>query len=146
MFNKFKHQKVDPNVSDDIVSGNRDLVRLASIGNKYADYQNDQPKPTIISDGAIFDGNLQLDGILHLDGKFKGILKANKVTIGKNGVFDGKLETTSLNVLGQLNGDVVCKELVLSTDSNVSGKIIYAAIRVQPGASVSGKLICKIKP
>jgi cytoskeletal protein CcmA (bactofilin family) len=146
MFNKFKNKKTDHDVTNDIVYYNENVGVPPVNEDQPSDNLLAQQKPTLISEGAVFDGNLQLDGILHLDGKFKGIIKANKVTIGRNGIFDGKLETEILNVLGKLKGDVICRELQLSNDSKVSGNIVYSSIRVHPGASISGELICKSKP
>lgn len=102
-------------------------------------------KPSIISEGAVFDGNLTFNGALHLDGKYTGNIKADKITIGKNGSFNGKFEADAVIVFGELKGEVVCKDLTLNSGSNVSGNISYFSIKVQPGSTVYGELICTQK-
>jgi cytoskeletal protein CcmA (bactofilin family) len=99
-------------------------------------------KPSIISEGAVLEGSFIVKGILHLDGEFKGTLKAEKVTIGRAGVFNGKLEADILVVMGDLKGEVKCNELVLNAYSTISAKITYDSIKMQPGSSFSGELIC----
>ena len=102
-------------------------------------------RPSIISAGAVLDGNFTFNGILHLDGQFKGNLKADKITIGKSGVFNGKLNADVVVVMGNLKGEVKCRELALNTYSNVSAKISYDSIKIQPGSSIAGELICTHK-
>lgn len=102
-------------------------------------------KPTIISEGAAFEGNLVFKGALHLDGKFKGNIKADKITIGKNGSFSGKFEADVVIVFGELEGEVVCRDLTLNSGSSFNGNAVYELIKIQPGSSVIGELICKLK-
>lgn len=147
MFNKLKQTKVNQNTPQE-----QDYVEPASkksassavnaVVNPIADAAL---KPSIISEGAVFDGNLTFNGVLHLDGKYTGNIKADKITIGKNGSFNGKFEADAVIVFGELKGEVVCRDLTLNAGSNVSGNISYFSIKVQPGSTVSGELICTQK-
>ena len=99
-------------------------------------------RPTIISEGSSLDGNLTFDGLVHLDGKFKGNLKADKVVVGKNGVFSGNLVANSVNISGAIKGDVTCQAIAIKNGSKVVAKIQYEVIEMQAGTVISGELIC----
>lgn len=142
MFNKYKRQNINNNKIEYVVGVNQTEKSLAE------DLDEDvliMQKPSIISSGAIFDGDFTFNGILHLDGQFKGNLKVNKIIIGKNGVFNGKLSADVVIVMGNLNGEVKCSELALNAYSNVTAKISYDSIRIQPNSSIAGELICSQK-
>jgi len=98
-------------------------------------------RPTIISEGSSLDGNLSFDGLVHLDGKFKGNLKADKVVVGKNGVFNGNLVANSVNISGSLKGDVSCQTISIKNGSKIVAKIQYEVIEMQAGTVISGELI-----
>lgn len=102
-------------------------------------------KPTIISEGASFEGQLIFDGTLHIDGKFKGTIKVDKITVGKNGVLDGKFQANTVVVFGEIKGELLCEDLTLNSGSNVDGVIQYASIKIQQGSSLSGEINYKKK-
>ncbi len=102
-------------------------------------------KTSIISDGAVLDGNFTFRGLLHLDGVFKGAIKVDKITIGKSGLFDGKLDADIVVVIGDLKGEVNCRELVLNAHSSVTAKVTYSTIKMQAGSFISGQLTCTHK-
>ena len=138
MFNKFKTQNISK--IDNVEHVDLDLVPdLEPLVDSVV-----SQKPTIISEGAIFDGNIKVAGALHLEGKFKGNIKAGKVTIAKCGNFNGKLEADILNIFGEAKGEISCSNLTLSNNSDVSGKLLYETIVVDAGASISGELIHKV--
>ena len=142
MFNKYKRPKIKNIHIENLLDEDQAEIPLTKDLDE-ADVAIQ--KPSIISAGAVFDGNFTFNGILHLDGQFKGNLKVDKITIGKNGVFNGKLNAGVVIVMGNLNGEVKCSELVLNAYSNVSAKITYDSIKMQPGSSIAGELICTHK-
>jgi cytoskeletal protein CcmA (bactofilin family) len=99
-------------------------------------------RPTIISEGSSLDGNLTFEGLVHLDGKFKGNLKADKVVVGKNGLFSGNLVANSVTISGQIKGDVTCQSIGIKNGSKIVAKIQYEVIEMQAGTVISGELIC----
>lgn len=148
MFNKLKQIKVNLNNQYDQgyvepVSKKAAGVAATIAASPIADAAL---KPSIISESAVFDGNLTFNGVLHLDGKYTGNIKADKITIGKSGSFNGKFEADTVIVFGEIKGEVVCRDLTLNAGSNISGNISYFSIKVQPGSTVSGELICTQNP
>ena len=143
MFNKLKQIKVNQTSQQEEGYVEPVSKKAASVAVNLA--ADATLKPSIISEGAVFDGNLTFNGVLHLDGKYTGNIKADKITIGKNGSFNGRFEADAVIVFGELKGEVVCRDLTLNAGSNVSGNISYSSIKVQPGSNVSGELICTQK-
>jgi len=141
MFNKYKRPAVNSNEIMPVLTEDQAEMPLINHLNEAAIAIQ---RPSIISAGAVLDGNFTFNGILHLDGQFKGNLKADKITIGKSGVFNGKLNADVV-VMGNLKGEVKCRELALNAYSNVNAKISYDSIKIQPGSSIAGELICTHK-
>lgn len=139
MFNKFKQNLVVKLDQEEVPLESMTLVSNNSTLQSSQSSQIAQ-KPSIISEGTSFEGNMVFNGILHLDGKFKGNIKADKIIIGKNGSFKGKFEADAVIIFGDLQGEVDCRSLTLNTGSTVSGKINYCSIRVELGSSVEGEL------
>jgi cytoskeletal protein CcmA (bactofilin family) len=77
--------------------------------------------------------------------KFKGTIKVDKITVGKNGVLDGKFQANTVVVFGEIKGEVLCEDLTLNSGSNVDGVIQYASIKIQQGSSLSGEINYKKK-
>jgi len=143
MFNKFKSNKPqsDTQQYDTIVEVESQPIESGmKLPSKIV---NSTQKPSIISEGASFEGNLTFDGALHLDGKFKGNIKVDKITVGKNGALEGKFEANTIIAFGEIKGEVICGELVLNEGSNVEGQIQYAHLKIHSGASISGQIHCK---
>jgi cytoskeletal protein CcmA (bactofilin family) len=146
MFNKRKTTKTQsyPNIYQDTAEQSEESSDLSNsvLPSKI---MNVAQKPTIISEGAAFEGQLAFDGTLHIDGKFKGTIKVDKITVGKNGVLDGKFQANTVVVFGEIRGEILCEDLTLNSGSNIDGIIQYASIRIQQGSSLSGEINYKNK-
>lgn len=145
MFNKFKQAKTD--VTENMESDHEEGLEVltAKVPSSAGLVANAAQKPSIIGEGAVYEGTLLFNGTLHLDGQFKGSINVDKLTIGKSGRFNGKIVADTVVVFGELKGELDCKDLALNSGSNIDGVINYASIKVQPGSSISGELICAEK-
>jgi len=146
MFNKRKRAKTNsyPNINQDVNQFTAESSDETSsvLPSKI---MSTSQKMTIISEGASFEGQLMFDGTLHIDGKFKGTIKVDKITVGKNGVLDGKFQANTIVVFGEIRGEVTCEDLTLNSGSEIDGSIQYATIKIQQGSTLSGEIICKKK-
>lgn len=97
-------------------------------------------KPSVISEGFSFTGEVVADGPLHVEGRFKGTVRVSAATIGSNGSLDGTLECSNLRIKGSFDGDATCDELVLDATARVRGTIRYRSIAMSRGATVVGEL------
>lgn len=104
-----------------------------------ADQQSTQTGATIIANGTTIIGGINTGGTVHIDGKFEGvILEADLISIGTtgevigdvkaktiviNGLFDGKIDCESIQILskGKVIGDISYTELVIEEDGKFEG-------------------------
>lgn len=100
-------------------------------------------KPSIISEGFNFTGDIVSRGTLNIDGQIKGTVKVDAVTVGPNGVVDGTLECSKLLVKGVLRGTAECDDLQIDSTATVDGTISYRVFAVQRGANITGELLVR---
>ena len=98
-------------------------------------------KPSIISEGFIFEGTITSDGVLNIAGTVRGKITAKSVLIDASGQVDGELNSDQLVIKGQLKGEVNCEDLNIGPLAHVDGNISYKYIHIQRGGKVSGKFI-----
>lgn len=98
-------------------------------------------KPSIISEGFIFEGTITSDGILNIAGTVRGKITAKSVLIDASGHVDGELNSDQLVIKGHLKGEVNCEDLNVGPLAHVDGTISYKYIHIQRGGKVSGKFI-----
>jgi cytoskeletal protein CcmA (bactofilin family) len=97
-------------------------------------------KPSIISEGFEFTGDMKSGGSITVDGTFKGNLAVQTLLIGANGYVDGTVSADSINVKGRLAGTVSCRDIVIGGRATVDGAITYSSITIQRGGTVKGDL------
>jgi cytoskeletal protein CcmA (bactofilin family) len=97
-------------------------------------------KPSIISEGFEFSGDMKSGGSITVDGTFKGNLSVQTLLIGAGGYVDGIVTADSINVKGKLSGTVNCRDLVIGGRASVDGALNYSSITIQRGGTVKGDL------
>ena len=97
-------------------------------------------KPSIISEGFEFTGDMKSGGSITVDGTFKGNLSVQTLLIGAGGFVDGTVTADSINVKGKLSGTVNCRDLVIGGRATVDGALSYTSITIQRGGIIKGDL------
>jgi cytoskeletal protein CcmA (bactofilin family) len=97
-------------------------------------------KPSIISEGFEFTGDMKSGGAITVDGTFKGNLSVQTLLIGAGGYVDGTVTADSINVKGKLSGTVSCRDLVIGGRATVDGALSYSSITIQRGGTIKGDL------
>ena len=97
-------------------------------------------KPSIISEGFEFTGDMKSGGSITVDGTFKGNLSVQTLLIGAGGFVDGTVTADSINVKGKLAGTVSCRDLVVGGRATVDGALSYSSITIQRGGTIKGDL------
>ena len=97
-------------------------------------------KPSIISEGFEFTGDMKSGGSITVDGTFKGNLSVQTLLIGANGYVDGTVSADNINVKGRLAGTVSCRDIVIGGRATVDGAVTYTSITIQRGGTVKGDL------
>jgi cytoskeletal protein CcmA (bactofilin family) len=103
----------------------------------------DTHKPTVISEGFSLTGDIVSDGILHIEGRTSGTIKASSVNVGPRGQVEGNVSCASLHIKGVFSGTAVCGELVISASAVVKGHITYQLLTIGRGATVDGDLVIR---
>ena len=103
----------------------------------------DSHKPSVISEGFSLTGDIVSSGILHIEGKINGKIKADSINIGPSGQVDGELDCETLHIKGIFSGSAVCGELVVADKASIRGSVTYRSVTISRGAVIEGELLCK---
>ena len=103
----------------------------------------DAHKPSVISEGFSLTGDIVSNGILHIEGKITGKIKADNINIGPSGQVEGELVCDTLHIKGLFSGSAVCGELVVSDRAAIKGSVTYRSITISRGALIQGQFLCK---
>ena len=101
---------------------------------------------TLVGSGATFRGDLQVEGILRIDGDFWGQIKSSsRVFIGAGGRMKSQITAKEVVVGGALKGDVVATDrvIILSTGM-VIGNIYTPKLVLEEGMILEG--YCSVTP
>jgi len=97
-------------------------------------------KPSIISEGFEFIGEIRSNGYLTIDGTVRGTLSLHSIQIGVTGVLDGNVTCDTMNVKGNFAGSLDCRDLTIGSRAVVDGKVSFKSITIQRGGVVKGEL------
>ena len=101
---------------------------------------NGNLKPSIISEGFEFIGEIRSNGYLTIDGTVRGTLSLHSIQIGATGVLDGNVTCDTMNVKGNFSGSLGCRDLTIGSRAVVDGKVTFKSITIQRGGVVKGEL------
>jgi len=103
----------------------------------------DTHKPTVISEGFSLTGDIVSDGILHIEGRTSGTIKASSINVGPRGQVEGNVACASLHIKGSFSGTAVCGELVVAASAIVKGHVTYQVLTIGRGATIEGDLVVR---
>ena len=95
---------------------------------------------SIIGDGIDFQGEVNTEGNIHIDGIMKGVIKAYEVVIGPEGDFDGEINAEVLVINGIVKGKFNIKNLHIRRQGLLQGRAKYEIIIVESGGKIQGDL------
>lgn len=163
MFNKKRNDERDrngavynepaPEPNEPIIQAEPEPVVAPVVEQDLSNYQNgngggkpavNNLKPSIISEGFEFIGEIRSNGYLTIDGTVRGTLSLHSIQIGVSGVLDGNVTCDTMNVKGNFSGALDCRDLTIGSRAVVDGKVSFKSITIQRGGVVKGEL--KKKP
>lgn len=130
-------------IAPEPVAPESDAASVAN-GNNAAKPAVNNLKPSIISEGFEFIGEIRSNGYLTVDGTVRGTLSLHSIQIGVTGVLDGNVTCDTMNVKGNFSGSLDCRDLTIGSRAVVDGKVSFKSITIQRGGIVKGEL--KKKP
>jgi cytoskeletal protein CcmA (bactofilin family) len=98
-------------------------------------------KPSILSEGFYFKGELSAKGAIHVEGSLNGQVQVDELTIGSRGQVDGIVTCKNLHIKGRFSGTATCEELTVTSSATVDGHVVYKTLSVQKGAAIKGELL-----
>jgi cytoskeletal protein CcmA (bactofilin family) len=98
-------------------------------------------KPSILSEGFSFRGEISAKGAIHVEGSLNGQVQVDELTIGSKGQVEGVVTCSSLHIKGKFSGTATCSELIVTSSATVDGHVVYQTLSVQKGASIKGELL-----
>jgi cytoskeletal protein CcmA (bactofilin family) len=102
---------------------------------------------TIIGAGTVIDGDVRFAGGLRMDGQVRGNVTAepgqpSMLVVSEKGRIEGEVRVGHLIVNGTIAGPVHAADLLeLQAQARVHGEVHYAALEMQQGAVVDGRLV-----
>lgn len=97
---------------------------------------------SIIGPGMQVVGDCTSDGVVRIEGRVEGIIRAAKsVVVGKDGFVNGDIETQDLIVAGRVAGTITAQSRVeLQASCHVEGDIRSRRVKLEEGGRVEGRL------
>jgi cytoskeletal protein CcmA (bactofilin family) len=100
---------------------------------------------TIIGKGSFFEGKINVDHSLRVDGQMQGDIDSNDMlVIGKEGDVTGNIKVKTLILGGKLKGTVLAEnKIVLEASASLIGEIKTSKLVIDEGAIFDGR--CSMK-
>jgi cytoskeletal protein CcmA (bactofilin family) len=102
---------------------------------------------TFLGSDAIFDGTLEFQGAIRLDGRVKGKIVSSDGTliVGENAAVDAEIHVNVIIVMGEVNGLIEAKDRIeVYPPGRVGGEIHSPVVSIEPGGIFNGT--CSMKP
>ncbi|NOX21173.1 MAG: polymer-forming cytoskeletal protein [Nitrospirae bacterium] len=99
---------------------------------------------TIIGNNTSFKGEVEVKGILRVDGNFEGTIRAEWVIIGPEGSVKGDIQAKGIVVGGKVEGNLSAEETVeIESKGQVIGDISTKKLTIIEGGLFEGKSIMR---
>ena len=97
---------------------------------------------TVVAREANFEGSLELTGSAHIEGGFKGTLRAGtELSVGPEGAVEGALTADTMVIAGRVHGTVVAlRHLHILSGGRVDGRVYYQALQIDRGGALTGEV------
>lgn len=95
---------------------------------------------TIIGKESTFEGKLIFDGVVRIDGSFKGEIQSKgKLLVGETAKIEAEIETGSLILSGEIKGNVVANDRIeIKSRGRFTGNITSPVLTIEEGAAFNG--------
>lgn len=99
------------------------------------------PVPTIIGESTRLTGNIESEGMIHIDGQVEGDVTCDELIIGVKGLVSGSINTGDLQLFGTLKGKAKADNLFIAKSAKLMGDATHSTIAIEPGAYIDGHCI-----
>lgn len=106
--------------------------------------QKSTSTPTLISKGCNFQGRIESDVFVRIDGNIKGdVFIVEGLIVGENGLIEGNVHTREIVVYGTVNGTVKAESIDIKSTGKILGELHTNSLQVEKGAIYIGNVIMK---
>ena len=97
---------------------------------------------SLFGSGSTFNGSVEAANDLRIDGKVIGSVEGkSKVVTGESSVVEGPMSGVTIEIHGQVHGDItVTDTLVLRPTAVIEGNIFAAKLTMEEGARINGQI------
>tara|TARA_Y100000996_G_C22478479_1_gene625169 strand:+ start:789 stop:1193 length:405 start_codon:yes stop_codon:yes gene_type:complete len=102
---------------------------------------------TLIGKDISINGEIEYEGIVHIEASITGSLvaiknKDSKLYVNKVSVIKGSVDALNIAINGTIHGNVYAYGLIqLGSDAVVNGDIFYKSIEMEVGAKIDGRMV-----
>lgn len=97
---------------------------------------------TIVPNGALLTGDLMIEGALHLNGEFDGLLDTQgSLVIGRGGLFKGRARAHEVIITGRFDGELHCDRLHILKGGVFSGRVACEQFHLEDKSEFLGQRI-----
>lgn len=100
--------------------------------------ENDPAEPSYIGQDVAIEGQISCDGELHIDGAFRGTVRARVCVIDTHGVLQGELSGEVIHVRGRVIGPIQGAKVYIHAGAHVEGDVFHDTISIENGAYIYG--------
>lgn len=93
-----------------------------------------------LSRGLTVTGTLDCEGALHVHGKVRGRINADRLVIGADGFVEGDILAREASIAGKLLGRVFAFSVTIDASADVTGRIFHHIVTVAKGARFDGRM------
>ena len=93
----------------------------------------------VVSRGVAIVGTLTVDGDVFVEGSVDGDIRCSGLQISERGAVEGLIVAENVIVLGEFNGMIYARELVLGAGSAVEGQIYHNKLVLEEGCFFEGR-------
>ena len=102
--------------------------------------------PSIIGSDMIIEGDISGGGEIQVEGKIKGDVRIEHVTVGDGGVVEGGIYSEAVEVRGKVVGSITAKQVRLYGACHVDGDITHEQLAMETGAFFQGRSLRLQRP
>lgn len=96
--------------------------------------------PSFIGRNTFFEGQINCEGELHIDGQVRGHVRAALCVIDRNGMVVGNVASDVIHVRGRITGPVQGGAIYVYAGGHIEGDVFHDSISIEPGGNVDGNL------
>ncbi len=100
----------------------------------------EKPIRTLIAEGVVLEGNVNIKDSARIEGTIKGNVTGDgEIIVGETGIIEGDVECNQIIVYGKVRGNINAKRVYLKAKSEVNGDLNVNILVVEEGAIYNGR-------